>query len=123
MNTDKKILASIIFVSLGFGQGWVDQYPKEAAAMNKACGAKEFAACREHLLKLGELLDGRADIVYRLAKVDAMLGNKDAAFAGLEIYSKSGLTFADPGTAAEFASLKSDARFESVVARLKVARE
>ena len=123
MNTDKKILASIMFASLGFGQGWVDQYPKEAAAMNKACGAKEYAACREHLLKLEELLDGRVDIVYRLAKVDAMLGSKDAALAGLEIYSKSGLTFADPATAAEFASLKSDPRFEAVLGRLKAARE
>ena len=71
--------------------------------MNQACLAKEYAACREHLLKLEALLDGRVDITYRLAKVDAMLGNRARALAGLEIYSKSGLTFADPASAAEFA--------------------
>ncbi len=123
MNANKKLLIWLGFASIGFGQSWVEEYPKEAAAMNKACGAKEYAACREHLLKLEELLDGRVDIVYRLAKVDAMLGNRDAALAGLEIYSKSGLTFADPGTAAEFVSLKGDPKFEAVLSRLKAARE
>lgn len=123
MNANKKLLAWVGFGSLCFGQSWVDEYPKEAAAMNKACAAKEYAVCREHLLKLEELLDGRVDIVYRLAKVDAALGNKDAALAGLETYSKSGLTFADPATTAEFASWKSDPKFASVVDRLKAARE
>ena len=123
MNANKISLVWIGLASIGFGQTWVDDYPKEAAAMNKACGAKEYAACREHLLKLEGLLDGRVDIVYRLAKVEAMLGNKDRALAGLELYSKSGLTFADPAAAVEFASLKNDPRFEAVAARLKVAHE
>jgi len=91
--------------------------------MNKACGAKEYPACREHLLKLEVLLDGRVDIVYRLAKAEAMLGNKDGALALLEIFSKSGLTLADPAAAPEFVSLKNSPRFETILASVKAARE
>src|SRR5579863_351975 len=119
MNTDKKLLAWIAFVPLCFGQTWIDEYVREAGTMNKVCGAKEWAGCREHLLRLEALLDGRVDIVYRLAKAEAMLGDKDAALRGRMVYSKSGLTFADPGAAAEFVSLKNSSEFEAVVARIK----
>jgi sugar lactone lactonase YvrE len=122
MNTDKKILAWIVFVPLCFGQNWIDEYVQEAGAMNKVCVAKEWAGCREHLLRLEELLDGRVDIVYRLAKAEAMLGNKEGALARLEVFSKSGLTFADPGAAAEFVSLKNSPGFETVLDRVKAAR-
>jgi sugar lactone lactonase YvrE len=122
MNANKKILALVVFVPLGFGQSWIDDYVQEAGAMNKACVAKEYPACRGHLLKLEELLDGRVDIVYRLAKAEAMLGNKDAALARLQVFSKSGLTFADPAVAPEFASLKNSPEFETILARVKAAR-
>ena len=123
MNADKKILAWIVFVPLCFGQTWIDEYMREAGTMNKVCGAKEWAGCREHLLRLEELLDGRVDIVYRLAKADAMLGDKDAALRGLMVYSKSGLTFADPVAAPEFVSLKNSPEYETVIERVKAARE
>lgn len=90
--------------------------------MNTVCGAKKYPACREHLLRLEELLDGRVDIVYRLAKAEAMLGNKDGALAGLTVYSKSGLTFADPAVAPEFVSLKNSPEFEAILSRVKSAR-
>jgi sugar lactone lactonase YvrE len=115
-----------MLVGCGFvlwgADSWIDRYVQEATAMNKVCGAKEYPACRDHLLRLEELLDGRADIVYRLAKVDAMLGNKVAALERLSIFSKSGLTFADPASEAEFASLKDSPEFETMVARLKSAQ-
>src|SRR5580658_6059572 len=123
MNANRKILAGIVFVRLCFGQTWIDEYVREAGAMNKACGAKEYPACRDHLLKLERLLDGRVDIVYRLAKAEAMLGNKDAALAWIEIFSRSGLTVADPAAAPEFASLKNSPEFETILARVKAARE
>jgi sugar lactone lactonase YvrE len=123
MHANKRILAWVVFVPLAFGQTWIDQYVEEAGAMNKACLAKEYPACRGHLLKLEELLDGRVDIVYRLAKAEAMLGNKEGALARLEIFSKSGLTFADPAVAPEFASLKNRLEFETILARVKAARE
>jgi sugar lactone lactonase YvrE len=123
MNTDKKILAWMAFAPLVLGQTWIDDYVREAGAMNKACLAKDYSVCRDHLLRLEELLDGRVDIVYRLAKAEAMLGNKDAALAALAVYSKSGLTFADPGSAPEFASLKDSSEFKAVLDRFKIARE
>jgi len=123
MNADKKILVGIVFAQLCFGQTWIDQYVQEAGVMNKACGAKEYPACRYHLLKLEQLLDGRIDIVYRLAKAEAMLGNKEAALAQLEVFSKSGLTLADPAAAPEFASLKNSPMFETILASVKAARE
>jgi len=74
-------------------------------------------------LKAHQLLDGRADIVYRLASVEASLGNKQAALDWLTLYSKSGLTFADPASEPEFAALKNTPDFEASLARLKSARE
>jgi sugar lactone lactonase YvrE len=123
MNANRNFLAGIVFARLCFGQTWIDEYVQEAEAMNKVCGAKEYPACRDHLLKLERLLDGRVDIVYRLAKVEAMLGNKDAALARLEVFSKSGLTVADPAAAPEFVSLKNSPEFATVLARVKAARE
>lgn len=124
MNTDKKILICVV-VGCGVlcgADSWIDQYVQEAGAMNTVCGAKEYPACREHLLRLEELLDGRVDIVYRLAKVEAMLGNKDGALARLAVFSKSGLTFADPAVAPEFVSLRNSPEFEAILSRLKAAR-
>jgi hypothetical protein len=99
MNADNAIRKWILFglclVMRGSGVTWIDKYEQEAAAMNKACQAKEYATCRGHLLRLEELLDGRADIVYRLAKVEANLGNKEAALVRLAIFSMSGLMLGD----------------------------
>jgi sugar lactone lactonase YvrE len=123
MNANKKLLAGLVFAQLVAGQTWIDDYVQEAGAMNKACVAKEYPACREHLLRLQELLDGRADIVYRLAKAEAMLGHKEAALAALAVYSKSGLTFADPAAAPEFASLKDTFEFKAVLDRFAAAKQ
>jgi sugar lactone lactonase YvrE len=123
MNANKKILAWMVYAPLVFGQTWIDDYVLEAGAMNKACVAKAYPACRDHLQRLDELLDGRVDIVYRLARAEAMLGNKDAALAALAVYSKSGLTFADPASAPEFAGLKDGPEFKAVLDRFKAAKQ
>jgi sugar lactone lactonase YvrE len=123
MDANKKVLVWLACAPLLLGQTWIDEYVREAGVMNKVCAAKEYPACRDHLLRLRELLDGRVDIVYRLAKAEAMLGNKDAALAALAVYSKSGLTVADPGSAPEFASLKDSPEFEAVLDRLKIAKQ
>jgi hypothetical protein len=109
--------------ALGFEQTWIERYAQESAAASKSCSVKDYGTCREHLLRLLELLDGRADIVYRLAKVEASLGNQKAALEQLETFSKSGLTFADPATDAHFAALKSSDEFKATNARVKTARE
>jgi sugar lactone lactonase YvrE len=102
---------------------WIDRYVQAATAANKTCAAKEFAECRGHLLRAHQILGGRADIVYRLASVEARLGNKQAALDWLSLYSKSGLTFADPASQSEFDGLKNDPEFEAILARLKAARQ
>jgi sugar lactone lactonase YvrE len=106
-----------------FGQTWIEQYSSESTAANKTCAAKEYSECRQHLTHLRDLLDGRADIVYRLAKVEAALGNRDAALDWLTIYSKSGLTFADPASDPDLAPLKESAAFKTVLERIANARK
>ena len=102
---------------------WITRYAAESRAANQACGAKDFAACRQHLTTLLELLDGRADIVYRMAKVEAQLGNREAALRGLILFSKMKLPFADPSADSEFADLRSDSAFPEIAARLAAARQ
>lgn len=100
---------------------WIDQYTQESAATNRACAAKDNAGCRDHLVRLVELLDGRADVVYRLAKAEALVGNTSAAVNGLVRFSKMGLPFADPDADPAFAPIRLDAEFPGIVARLKAA--
>ena len=109
--------------SAAFDQTWSESYSQEAAAANKTCTAKQYPECRQHLLRLRELLDGRADIVYKLASVEALLGNKDAALEALAVYSKSGLTFADPAADADLVSIKDTPEFKAIVDRVKAARQ
>ena len=125
MSAGVRVLASLLTLSSAViaETSWVDEYPKVAAAMNKACAAKEWTACREHLLKLEQMLDGRADIVYRLARVEAALGHRTAALERLSVFSKSGLTFADPAKEPAFADVKDDPQFAAAVARIKDAKE
>lgn len=127
MNADKRTLGAIFLalcaVLRGAEPAWTDQYAEEANAMNKACRAKEYVSCRDHLLRLEKLLDGRVDILYRLARVEAALDNKDRALARLAVFSKSGLTFADPASEPAFAPLKGTAEFDKVLAAAKSARE
>jgi hypothetical protein len=102
-------------------QNWTESYPQEAAAAGKTCRAKQYEDCRSHLMRLVELLDGRADVVYNLASVEARLGNKDAALRWLDIYSRSGLTFADPATDEDLAPVKSLPEFAAIEERVKAA--
>ena len=100
----------------------MEQYAAESAAANQTCTAKEYAACRQHLQALLPLLDGRADIVYRLARVDAMLGSRSDALKGLAIFAGMKLPFADAQAEPSFADLRGTAEFTDIVARLQAAR-
>jgi sugar lactone lactonase YvrE len=106
-----------------FGQTWIESYTQEGGAAGKSCGAKQYPECRSHLLKLIDLLDGRADIVYNLASVEAVLGNKDAALQWLSVYSKSGLTFADPAADPDFATVKDTPEFAAIQERMIKAHQ
>lgn len=63
-----------------------------------------------------ELVDGRPDIAYRLAKVEARLAHRDASLRSLEIYARSGLELGDPAQEPVFEDLRADPRFEQLVA-------
>jgi hypothetical protein len=118
------ILAALgIVAAAAAAPTWIDQYAQESAAAAKACGDKQFDTCHTHLMRLRELLDGRADIVYRLAKVEAASGNRLAALDWLTVFSKSGLTFADPAADPDFAALRTDDAFRAAVARIDAAKQ
>jgi sugar lactone lactonase YvrE len=121
LHTIRQAALVLAFSATAFGQTWIESYTKEAGAAGKSCGAKQYPDCRLHLLKLIELLDGRADIVYNLASVEAVLGNKDAALEWLSVYSKSGLNFADPSADPDFATVKDTPEFAAIQERMKKA--
>ena len=102
---------------------WIPRYVEEVSAANKAWTAKDYAACRRRLTALLELVDGRADIVYRLAQTEAALGNRNDALKWLTLFSRMKLPFADPQTDPAFGDLRERHEFADVVSRLEAARQ
>jgi len=124
MHAHSRLGALLLFVSStpwAADDSWIDQYGRESAAASQACDGRDYLACRQHLTVLLELLNGRADIVYRLAKVEAALGNRAAALDRLTTFSKMGLPIAHPDTDPAFADLRSTAEFAGILARLEKA--
>jgi len=113
----------LLFAVAAWGNSWIEQYAAESAAAGQACDAKDFAACRQHLTVLLESLNGRADIVYRLAKVEAAVGNRAAALDWLTTFSRMALPAAHPDTEPAFADLRASSEFEDILARLDAARQ
>ncbi len=112
---------SLVWVLASQEHPWTEEYPQESAAAAKACGAAGWTECRRHLLRLKELLDGRGDIVYSLARVEARLGNQSAALEGLGLYSRMGLRLADPANEPAFAAWRDTAAFREILDRLRAA--
>ncbi len=99
-------LAILLVVSFpAHAETWVTQYPKARASAEAACGAHDLAACQHALLDLERLVDGRVDIEYRLARVEAELGLKDSALRRLEFYARSGLDLGNPAEEPVFVAL------------------
>jgi hypothetical protein len=117
------LLLAFSSCALGNDLSWIDQSARESAAANESCKAREYAACRDHLLQLRDLLDGRADVVYRLAKVEAALGHRAAALEALAVFADTGLTFADPASEPEFAPLHGEPRFRDALTKIAAARK
>ena len=82
---------------------------REEAA--KACQQPASDGCRHELLQLMTLLDGRIDVVYRLAQAEAARGLHAASLAHLELYARSGLDLGDPQLDRAFASVLDSPRF------------
>ena len=99
-------LAILLVMSFpAHAESWVTQYPKARASAAAACGAHDLAACQHALLDLESLVEGRVDIEYRLARVEAELGLNDSALRRLEFYARSGLDLGNPAEEPVFAAL------------------
>lgn len=88
-------------------ESWVTTYATVRSKSQQVCGSpRELEACQEALLELERLVDGRPDIEYRLARVDAQLGLVDSALRRLNLYARSGLELGNPADEPAFAALQ-----------------
>ena len=93
---------------------WVADYPRVAGQAQRDCAGPQAHKCRDGLVRLAALLDGRLDIIYRLARVEARLGHADASLRYLDLYVRSRLNLGDPALEADFHGLRADARFKQL---------
>jgi hypothetical protein len=100
-------------------QAWVSVYPRVREATAKACQQPAAEGCRRGLLQLMNLLDGRIDVVYRLAQAEAAGGLHAASLAHLELYARSGLDLGDPQVDSVFAPLRDSPRFAALERRYR----
>jgi hypothetical protein len=96
---------------------WVSAYPRARDAAAKACKQPAGDDCQRDLMQLMQLLDGRIDIVYRLAQAEAARDQHEASLAHLELYARSGLDLGDPQLDSVFAPLRGSARFAALERR------
>jgi hypothetical protein len=98
---------------------WVSEYPQARAQAAKSCMQPSAIDCQQALQKLARLLDGRIDIVYRLAQVNAARGLKAASLGNLELYARSRVDLGDPQLDPMFAPLRATPRFAALERRYK----
>src|SRR5262249_3216503 len=100
------VAATLLSTLAAHAESWVAQYEKARPDEEQVCARHELAACRQRLLELETLLDGRQDVIYKLARVEAQLGLTDSVLRRLDIYSRSGLELGDPALESAFAEMK-----------------
>jgi hypothetical protein len=105
INRGASLAILLVMSLLAHAESWVTQYPKARASATAACDAHDLAACRHALLDLESLVEGRVDIEYRLARVEAELGLEDSVLRRLEFYARSGLDLGNPAEEPVFATL------------------
>ena len=109
------LVSAAMALSAPAADNWVSEYPRVATQAERDCAKAADESCRRELLRMLKLVDGRPDIAYRLAKLEATLGHHDASLTSLEVYARSGLDLGDPAQEHAFESLRSDARFQRLV--------
>jgi hypothetical protein len=100
-------------------ESWLSEYSRLRADVGQACERPAADACSRDLLRLMKLLDGRIDIVYRLAHAEAARGQRAASLAHLELYARSGLDLGDPQQDSAFVALRDSARFAALEQRYR----
>jgi hypothetical protein len=103
-------------LSASAADNWVSEYPRVAVQAESDCAIAASSNCRRELLRMLELVDGRPDIAYRLAKVEARLAHRDASLHSLAVYARSGLDLGDPAQEPAFENLRADPYFDRLLA-------
>ncbi len=101
------------------GPSWVAEYPRARAAAAQACKPLASPPCRTALLRLSTLLDSRTDIIYKLAKIEAGLGEQARALPYLELYARSQLDLGDPAAESALQSVRTAAGFAAIERRYR----
>jgi hypothetical protein len=120
--TAPRVLALILWQAGGVcaaAQTWVSEYPQARAQATQSCKQPIGIDCQQALRKLAQLLDGRIDIVHRMAQVNAALGLKAESLANLELYARSRVDLGDPQLDPAFAPLRATPRFAALERRYK----
>ncbi len=86
-------------------------------AAGRAIEAKDYGRLRETLRELKPLMPGNPDVVYNLAAADAVLGDGQAALAGLRNLAGMGLIY-DFAADAHFSSLRESSEFGAIVKQI-----
>jgi hypothetical protein len=102
---------------------WVSEYPRLAAQAERDCAQPANLSCRRELQRMLGLVDGRPDIAYRLARVEAMLANREASLQNLSVYARSGLDLGDPAQEPAFERMRTDPHFGQLLAIYRTGLE
>ena len=86
-------------------------------AAGQAIQAKDYGKLREALRELKPLMPGNPRVVYNLAAADAVLGDGQAALAGLRNLARMGLVY-DFTSDTDFSSLSKSTEFGAIVKQI-----
>lgn len=95
-------------------QSWLDLN----RAADSALAARDYPAYYRLISRLHDMAPGHPRITWAMARAEALRGERDAAFRWLARYAGMGLE-RDLAADSGFASLRADARFASIAARLQ----
>ena len=111
----------VCLLALAIGLLWAAEPEPRWRTLNRAAReavqAKDYSRLRAALQELKPLLPGNPRVAYNLAASEAMLGNREAAFAALRDWSAMGLVY-DIGDDDDFVSLRDTPEFHKVLDRV-----
>ena len=114
----QRIGAALAAVLLSYGavqaDSWVQEYAAFSREAREACGKDNLPECRDALLRLSGITDGRPDLLCRLASVESRLGDSAQAMIDLRVCAASGLNTSDFEPQGGFSALRAAAGFPEI---------